>query len=113
MENEMSELKKIIVFQLGKEEYAVPVEQVGSIERMQAITRVPQTASFIKGVINLRGVVTPVLDLRTRFEMEEIDYDDATRIIIVYFENIEVGLIVDRKSTRLNSSHVAISYAVF
>lgn len=87
--------KKVIVFQLGEEEYAIPVKQVGLIERLVNITRVPQTESFIKGVINLRGAVTPVIDLRTRFGMEEQPHTDSTRIIIVYINDIEVGLIVD------------------
>lgn len=95
MEKESVEYKKVIVFQLREEEYAVSVDQVGSIERMQSITRVPQTAEFVKGVINLRGVVTPIIDLRNRFDMEETEYDNATRIIIVYLDDMEVGLIVD------------------
>lgn len=95
MENNMSENRKVIVFQLGEEEYAVSVQQVGSIERLIPITRVPQTADFVKGVINLRGVVTPVIDLRLRFGMEETDYNDSSRIIIVFVDNIEVGLVVD------------------
>jgi purine-binding chemotaxis protein CheW len=86
---------KVIVFQLADEEYGVPVQQVRSIEKVQHITRVPKTVKFVKGVINLRGLVTPVIDLRTRFNLEEQVYSDSTRIIIVSLENIEVGLIVD------------------
>ena len=95
MENNTTTSRKVIVFQLGDEEYAVSVQQVGSIERMIPITRVPQTADFVKGVINLRGVVTPVIDLRLRFGMEKTDYNDSTRIIIVFVDEMEVGLIVD------------------
>lgn len=87
--------KKVIVFQLQDEEYAVPVEQVSFIERMEPITRVPRVASFVKGVINLRGVVTPVIDLRNRFNMSETEHTEATRIIIIQLEEMEVGLIVD------------------
>jgi purine-binding chemotaxis protein CheW len=86
---------KVIVFQLQDEEYGIPVHQVRSIEKMQHITRVPRTAPFVKGVINLRGVVTPIIDLRVRFELEEQAYTDSTRIIIVALEQMEVGLIVD------------------
>jgi purine-binding chemotaxis protein CheW len=86
---------KVIVFQLGDEEYGVPVGQVRSIEKLQHITRVPKTVKFVKGVINLRGVVTPIIDLRTRFDLEERDYSEVTRIIIVSLEDMEVGLIVD------------------
>ncbi|MFT4413584.1 chemotaxis protein CheW [Fredinandcohnia humi] len=86
---------KVIVFALQNEEYGIPVSQVRSIEKMQHITRVPRTASFVKGVINLRGVVTPIIDLRNRFDTVESSYTETTRIIIVATEEIEVGLIVD------------------
>src|SRR5690625_2351659 len=62
---------------------------------MLTITRVPQAADFVKGVINLRGVVTPVIDLRNRFDLPETEHTNATRIIITYIDDIEVGLIVD------------------
>ena len=86
---------KVIVFQIEDEEYAVPVDQVGSIERVQLITRVPQTENFVKGIINLRGVVIPVIDLRLRFGMVEKSYTESTRIIIIQLEQVEIGLIVD------------------
>ncbi|MBR3121559.1 chemotaxis protein CheW [Oceanobacillus profundus] len=85
----------MIVFQLQDEEYAVPVNQIGSIERQQPITRVPQTLPYVKGVINLRGVVIPIIDLRLRFGMEETDFDANKRIIIAQINEMEVGLIVD------------------
>ncbi|MDP4169376.1 MAG: chemotaxis protein CheW [Bacillota bacterium] len=85
---------KIIVFQLKEKEYAIPVSQVRSIEKIQHITRVPGTVPFVKGVINLRGVVTPIIDLRKRFDLEE-GYSDSTRVIIATLEDKEVGLIVD------------------
>lgn len=87
--------RKVIVFQLKEEEFAISVQQVGGIERMLPITRVPQTANFVKGVINLRGVVTPVIDLRKRFGIEEVPYGESTRIILVHLDDLEVGLIVD------------------
>lgn len=95
MENNSTMDRKVIVFQLKDEEFAVSVTQVGGIEVMLPITRIPQTADFVKGVINLRGVVTPVIDLRTRFGIEPIEHSSSTRIIIVHLEELEVGLIVD------------------
>ncbi|MGG4443418.1 chemotaxis protein CheW [Brevibacillus fortis] len=86
---------KVIVFRLKDEEYGVEVHQVKSIEKLEHITRVPRTPSFVKGVINLRGVVTPIIDLRNRFSLEESIYSEATRIIIVAVGELEVGLIVD------------------
>ncbi len=86
---------KLIVFRLGQEEYALSVQNVGSIERILPITRVPSTPSFVKGVINLRGVVTPVIDLKRRFHNEGTEFTNQTRIIIINFEDITVGIIVD------------------
>jgi purine-binding chemotaxis protein CheW len=86
---------KVIVFQLKNEEYALPVQYVRSIEKIQHITRVPRTAHYVKGVINLRGVVTPIIDLRERFGFPSAPYSEQTRIIIVALQDIEVGLIVD------------------
>jgi len=86
---------KVIVFQLQDEEYGIPVHQVRSIEKVQHITRVPRTASYIKGVINLRGVVTPIIDLRKRFGLQELEDTESTRMIIVSKDDIEVGFIVD------------------
>lgn len=91
----MGEEVKVIVFALAHEEYGVEVEKVRTIERMQPMTRVPKTPEFVRGVINLRGVVTPVIDLRGRFNFAESEYTDNTRIIIVAVKDIEVGLIVD------------------
>nr|WP_102262209.1 chemotaxis protein CheW [Mesobacillus jeotgali] len=93
-ENLVSDLK-VIVFQLNDKEYGVPVSQVKSIEKIMHITRVPHTNPFVKGVMNLRGVVTPLLDLRVRFGIEEQAYNESTRVIIVSVEDKEVGLIVD------------------
>lgn len=87
--------QKVIVFQLGDEEYGIPVGQVRSIEKVLHMTRVPSTPPFVKGVINLRGVVTPIIDLRIRFGLEKMDYHDGTRIIIVADNQLEVGFVVD------------------
>lgn len=86
---------KVIVFALADEEYGVEVEKVKTIERMMPMTRVPKTYSFVKGVINLRGVVVPVIDLRGRFGLAEQEYTDNSRIVIIVVNDMEVGLIVD------------------
>ncbi|GAA0495735.1 chemotaxis protein CheW [Salinibacillus aidingensis] len=100
--------EKVIVFQLKNEEYGAPVDAVGSIERMVEVTRVPGTPQFVKGVINLRGVVTPIIDLRERFGIEPAEYDDSTRIIIVSLEDKEVGMIVDTANDVIDVSADAI-----
>jgi len=91
----MSQVEKVIVFDLNNEEYGIPVKNVKSIEKIQFITRVPKVNEFVKGVINLRGVVTPIIDLRLRFNFVEKEYNERTRIIIVTFSDKEVGFIVD------------------
>lgn len=91
----MSEDMKVIVFQIKDKEYAIPVDKVSGIEKLLHITRVPKALKFVKGVINLRGGITPIIDLRVRFDFEEVEYDESTRIIIVILDDMEVGLIVD------------------
>ncbi|HTG68421.1 MAG TPA: chemotaxis protein CheW, partial [Candidatus Udaeobacter sp.] len=91
----MGEELKVIVFALGNEEYGIEVDKVRTIERLSPITRVPKTAAFIKGVINLRGVVVPVIDLRGRFNLPETPATENSRIIVVVAADIEVGFIVD------------------
>jgi len=91
----MGEELKVIVFALADEQYGIEVDKVRTIERMMPITRVPKTPPFIKGVINLRGVVIPVIDLRGRFGLTETEATDTSRIIIVQVNDIEVGFIVD------------------
>lgn len=94
-ENDVKNDLKLIVFQLKDEEYAIEVEYVQSIERMQPVTRIPRTFPFITGVMNLRGVITPIINLRKRFGIEEKEFDDATRILVISKGDIEIGFIVD------------------
>ena len=94
----MGEELKVIVFTLAHEQYGVEVDKVKTIERVMTMTRVPKTPPFVKGVINLRGVVVPVIDLRGRFSLPETEPTNDTRIIIVAVDELEVGLIVDSAS---------------
>lgn len=102
---------KVIVFQLKDEEYGIPVQQVRSIEKVQHITRVPRTAPYIKGVINLRGVVTPIIDLRKRFGLTEFEDTESTRMIIVSKDDMEVGFIVDAANDVIDIHHDMIEPA--
>lgn len=86
---------KVVVFQLLDKEYVIPVNQVKAIEKLIHITRVPKTPSYVKGVINLRGVVIPIIDLKNRFGLAESEINDNSRIIIISLEDMEVGVIVD------------------
>ena len=89
------QIMKVIVFQLADKEYAIPVSHVQGIEKLMHITRVPKTPHFVKGVINLRGIVTPIIDLRERFNLPISSDEETARIIIVMLENMEVGFVVD------------------
>nr|WGE02397.1 chemotaxis protein CheW [Bacillus subtilis] len=87
--------EKMIVFMVNGKEYAISVTQVKSIEKWQKPTRCLYVEPYICGVINLRGVVTPVIDLRKRLNLPEYEITDETRIIIIAYRDIEVGWIVD------------------
>jgi len=104
----MAEELKVIVFTLAQEEYGIEVDKVRTIERMMPITRVPKTPAFVKGVVNLRGVVIPVIDLRGRFGLNESDYTENSRIIIVAASGLEVGFIVDSANDVLDVMSDAI-----
>lgn len=81
---------KHLIFQLKDREYGVPILTVNEIIGIMKITPIPKTQDFIKGIINLRGKIIPVMDLRLKFQMPEKEYDEQTCIIIV---NIQVGKI--------------------
>ncbi len=90
-----AEEKQLVVFNLGQEVYAVEIAMVKEIIQMQSITRVPGTPPSIEGVINLRGTVIPIVDLRKRFKLARIDRNKDTRVVIVSCRGQEVGVVVD------------------
>ncbi|MCP3924458.1 MAG: purine-binding chemotaxis protein CheW [Desulfobacterales bacterium] len=97
---------KYLTFALADEEYGIGILKIKEIIGMMPITTVPQSPPFVKGVINLRGKVIPVIDLRLRFEMESIDYNERTCIIVVEIEAenglIQLGIVVDSVCEVLN-----------
>jgi len=97
---------KYLTFSLADEEYGIGILKIKEIIGMMPITSVPQTPGFVKGVINLRGKVIPVVDLRLRFGMSSIDYDDRTCIIVVeigaHGVDVVIGIVVDSVSEVLN-----------
>ncbi|MGI6405935.1 MAG: chemotaxis protein CheW [Syntrophaceticus sp.] len=101
-EEEDTQQDKYLTFFIDEEEYGIEIRYVTEIIRMQKITHVPDAADFIKGVINLRGKVIPVMDVRLRFGLEECSYDNHTCIIVINVEEQSVGLIVDRVSEVLD-----------
>ncbi len=86
---------KYLLFYLGDELYGVNIINVTEIIEMQRITPVPDMPNYIRGVINLRGKVIPVMDLRLRFRMSEREYDDRTCIVVTSIDKSSLGLIVD------------------
>ena len=84
-----------LTFRLGKEDYGIEIRFVTEIVGMQKITEVPDMPMFVKGVVNLRGQVIPVLDMRLRFNMEPRSYDERTCIVVVMINTVQVGLVVD------------------
>lgn len=97
-ENEDTQKDMFLIFHLGNEDYGVEIRYVIDIVGMQRITDVPDMPDFVKGVINLRGQVIPVMDVRARFDMETREYDDRTCIIVARMDSTSVGLIVDTVS---------------
>ena len=97
---------KYLTFQLGREEFAIQVLKVREIMGVQDITAVPQTPAHVKGVINLRGKVVPVVDLRLKFRLPELEYTQRTCIIVVQVQfkasSLMMGIVVDGVSEVLN-----------
>jgi len=97
---------KYLTFSLANEEYGIGILKVKEIIGMMPITPVPRTPAYVKGVINLRGKVIPVVDLRLKFEMEEMGYTERTCIIVVetrgQLGSVLVGIVVDSVSEVLN-----------
>jgi purine-binding chemotaxis protein CheW len=87
--------KQLVVFNLGEEAYAIDIATVKEIIQMQPITRVPGTPASVEGVINLRGSIIPIVDLRKRFQLNKIEKSKDTRIVVASCRGSEVGVIVD------------------
>ena len=89
------EKKQYVVFKIASQEFGADIHKVSIIEKAMNIARVPTTPAYIKGVVNLRGEIIPVMDLRTKFGLEPVEADDDTRIIMFKFNEMTLGLIVD------------------
>jgi purine-binding chemotaxis protein CheW len=96
------EFVKVVSFHLGNEEYGVDIAQVQEIIRMVEITHVPRAPRFMEGVINLRGQLIPIIDLRTRFAMPRVEQTKSTRIVVTEIGSKKVGIIVDSVSEVIN-----------
>jgi len=107
-EDEDTQKDKFLTFHVGNEDYGIDIRFVTEIIGIQRITEIPDMPAFIKGVINLRGQVIPIMDVRTRFNLESRDYDDRTCIMVVNINQTSIGLVVDTVSEVIDipESHI-------
>lgn len=110
---EQSDNKEYLVFILAQQEYGIDILKVQEIRgyEAQTVTRIANVPSFIKGVTNLRGVIVPIVDLRIKFNLNEVSYDHQTVVVILNLENRIVGVVVDGVSDVLNLQNSQISDA--
>ena len=95
-EQEAETAVQYIVVRIGNEQYGINIKYIDNIVRNQKITRVPKTQTYYKGVINLRGEIIPVMSIRLKLGLEDDEFTDKTRLIIVKIEGATIGVIVDQ-----------------
>ncbi|EHQ89989.1 chemotaxis protein CheW [Desulfosporosinus youngiae] len=89
---------RFLIFSLGRESYGIEIKYVTEIIGIQEITEIPELPDYVKGIINLRGKIIPVMDVRLRFKKEPREYNDRTCVIVVDIKDVSIGLIVDSVS---------------
>ncbi len=87
--------REVLVFVLGREEYAVDILKVQEIRGYEKVTPIPAAPEYLKGVVNLRGIIVPVIDMRVKFRMPEVRYDEFTVVVILRIAGRVIGLVVD------------------
>ncbi len=107
----MSEIKEFVTFRLNEEYYGIDINNVENIEKVLPITRVPYSSPHVKGVVNLRGIIVPVVDLRIRFGLAPKETTEESRIIIINLEDMKIGMLVDSSSEVLQISEDDIDAA--
>lgn len=108
-EEEDTQRGKYLTFSLGNEFYGIEIKYVTEIIGLQPITEIPELPEYIKGIINLRGKIIPVMDVRLRFQKQFREYNDRTCVIVIDIQNIAIGLIVDSVAEVMNISDEEIS----
>ena len=101
-------LNEFLTFTLGAEEYGIDILKVQEIRSYEAVTHIANTPDFIKGVINLRGVIVPIIDMRIKFNMVKVEYNEFTVVIVLNVASRVVGMVVDSMSdvTTLSAEQV-------
>ena len=92
------ETREVLVFVLGSEEYGVDILKVQEIRGYEKVTPIPAAPDYLKGVVNLRGVIVPVIDMRVKFRLPDVRYDSFTVVVILRFGARVIGLVVDAVS---------------
>ncbi|WP_028310000.1 chemotaxis protein CheW [Derxia gummosa] len=95
---QVTDIHEFLTFRLGQEEYGIDILKVQEIRGYEQPTRIANAPDFIKGVINLRGTIVPIVDMRLKFNVGEANYDDFTVVIILNIANRVVGIVVDSVS---------------
>ncbi len=101
-ESEDTQKGKFLTFSVGKEAYGIEIKHVTEIIGIQEVTEVPELPNYVKGIINLRGKIIPVIDVRLRFKKDSKEYNDRTCIVVIDIKEISVGLIVDNVAEVIN-----------
>jgi purine-binding chemotaxis protein CheW len=102
--NENSALLQLVSFKIGQEEFGVDILKVQEINKLVQITQVPNAPEFVDGVVNLRGRIIPIIDMRTRLHLPKREHDKNTRIIVIELNNNTIGFVVDAVSEVLRIS---------
>lgn len=102
---DLEDSTNLVTFRLGSGEYAIDIMQAKEIIKMEKITLIPNAPDFVEGVINLRGNIIPIIDLKKRFNLEETEGDKNTGIIIVKIEDVDMGIIIDSISKVVSISN--------
>ena len=107
-----SKISEFLTFRLGDEDYGVDILRVQEIRGWEMVTRIPNSPKFVKGVLNLRGSIVPILDMRQRLDMDEMEYGKDTVVIVLRVKSNNrqrnVGIVVDEVSDVLNTRHEGI-----
>ena len=103
-----STLNEFLAFNLGREEYAINILKVQEIRSHENVTHIANAPDFIKGVMNLRGTIVPIIDMRIKFQLDDVNDDQFTALIILNLEARIVGMVVDRVSDVVSISHEQI-----
>lgn len=102
---DLEDSTNLVTFRLGSGEYAIDIMQAKEIIKMEKITLIPNAPDFVEGVINLRGNIIPIINLKKRFNLEETEGDKNTGIIIVKIEDVDMGIIIDSISKVVSISN--------